>query len=363
MNLREIVTKFDIHGGNIKDIIPWGNGHINDTYRVIIDDTSSNSNDYILQRVNHEVFPNVKDVMENQIMVIDHVVANHFMNKGLFQPPIQRNNNDNNSENNKKSATQSYLYHNEEGWWRITEFALDYKSYDQADIDVAIKAGSTIGNMVVALSTFNPNKLHITIADFHNIHKRMDQLNQAWSNASSKRRQDAQNAMDRIQVNAHIFLEMYDTALSGELPLRVTHNDTKLNNLLFHKDIDIGKVIDLDTLMPGYIFFDIGDVLRSGMIDAAEDEVDLTKVTLNKEACDAFIKSFTSTAQSVLTQKEMTYIPMSGAYMSYMLSTRFLADYLNGDTYFKTHYDGHNLVRCLCQQRVCDVFREHYNLY
>lgn len=353
-SLSEIVSKFAIQG-KVKEIKPWGNGNINDTYRVINED--KNFPDYILQRVNDDVFTDVEKLMDNQMLVINHVVnsspkVGNGLADGIFQPPIQRLDND-------IEHKQSYLYHDEEGWWRMSEFALSYTSYDQVpDITVAKQAGTTIGHMVVALSTFHAQDLHETIPHFHNINKRMEQLNQAWEAAAKDIKDEAKDIMNQIQANAHFFQAMHDSATSGALPLRATHNDTKFNNLLFHPDNDIGKVIDLDTLMPGYSFFDIGDVLRSGMVLAAEDETDLTKVKLNKGACNAFIDAFVNTARSVLTQKEISYIPLSGAYMSFMLSTRFLADYLNGNVYFKTNYPRHNFDRACCQLKVSDVFRE-----
>jgi Ser/Thr protein kinase RdoA (MazF antagonist) len=353
-----IVATFDIQG-LIKEVIPWGNGHINCTYKVVNKD--QDAPDYILQRVNNEVFDDVEKLMENQKKVIQHVASKqnnhplHHLSNKIFQSSIPRRKVD--SENNNNSY--SYLYRNEDGWWRMSEFADGYTSYDLApNENVASQAGTTIGCMVLALSNFKGEDLHITIPDFHNIRHRMEQLDMAWSGAKSERRGEAGNIMTEIEMFAPAFLDMYDAAVSGALPLRATHNDTKFNNLLLDEGKDVGIVVDLDTLMPGYSFFDTGDALRSGMIAAQEDESDLTKVTLNKEAYDAFVNAFLETAKSVLTPKEVEFIPMSGGYMSFMLAVRFLTDYLNGDVYFPTSYTKHNLIRARCQLKVSTLFRE-----
>ena len=363
----DIVSKFIIQG-SVKEVIPWGNGNINDTYRVI--NQESHAPDYILQRVNENVFHNVEQLMENQMKVIHHVSSlaskgscdvsiQDSSNNNIFQPPIQRKK-DLNHQEGKKTEKTCYLYKNEKGWWRVSQFALNYQSYEQApNVKVAKQAGGTIGSMILALSTFQVETLFITIPDFHNIHKRMEQLNDACSsNTAGERTDAAQNIMLKLKTNAPIFLDMYDNALSGAVPLRATHNDTKFNNMLFHPEKNVGIVIDLDTFMPGYSFFDIGDAVRSGMISADEDEPDLEKVKLNKETYHAFLDAFVTTAKSVLTPKEISYLPYAGAYMSFVLGVRFLTDYLNGDIYFKTKYPTHNLVRARCQFKVCDVFLE-----
>lgn len=346
MNLREITSKFNIQG-LVKEIIPWGNGHINDTFRVITDDGDG---DYLLQRVNDNVFKQVKNLMYNQEAVIAYTQENNF--DGIFQSNLT-------VKDALDDKCGDYLYHNDEGWWRMSEFAAGYDAYDlMPNANIARKAGATIGHMLISLSDFDAKKLHITIPDFHNIHHRMNQLNEAWSGTSKLRKEEGQELMERINKQAIDFIGMYHSALSGELPLRATHNDTKLNNLLFHPEKDVGVVVDLDTLMPGYSFFDIGDVLRSGIISAAEDESDLSKVTLNYEAYSAFHEALVKTAKSVLTQKELEYIPLSGGYMSFVLSVRFLTDFFNMDKYFKTKYPNHNLVRAKCQMKVSDLFKE-----
>ena len=377
MDLRDVVSKFHVKG-SVREIIPWGNGHINDTFRVVVqaskDDNISaarNNNstqsitatetppDYILQRINDSIFLEVKKLMDNQDVVISFAQKNGFC--GIFQPNLRVKNVQIDDNNDGKSSGE-YLYRNDKGWWRMSEFASGYESYDlMPNTEIAHKAGCTIGCMILALSSFDANKLHVTIPDFHNIHHRMNQLNDAWSKTSNERKEDGKELMERIKTQAPRFIEMYNSALSGELPLRASHNDTKLNNLLLHPQKDVGVVVDLDTLMPGYSFFDIGDVLRSGIISAEEDERDLTKVTLNNEAYTAFHEALVRTAQSVLSPKEIEYIPLSGGYMAFVLAVRFLTDFYNFDRYFKTKYPDHNLVRAKCQLRVSDLFSELVN--
>ncbi len=335
-----IASKFDC--GQVKEVKEFGNGNINDTF--LVKTEGANAPDYILQRINETVFPKIDELMSNQEAVIRHGEG-----KTIFQPLVKL-----------VSGEGGYLFRDEEGqFFRMSVFADEHIGYDRCpNATVASQAGRTIGTMVVTLSDFNVENLHVTIPDFHNLKKRMEQLEQAKASGIKERIEGAEDLIKEIESIAPEFLRMYDAACSGALPLRASHNDTKFNNLLFHPHKDVGIVVDLDTLMPGYSFFDIGDVLRSGMVSAEEDEADLSKVELNKVAYNAFVDAFLEIAGSVLTEKEVEFIPSSGGFMSFMLAVRFLSDYMNGDKYFKTKYSNHNLIRARCQLKVCALFKE-----
>jgi len=343
VNVHDVIVNFQIQG-RVHDIIPWGNGHINDSYRVINEDEMSP--DYLLQRVNHLVFENVDGLMQNLQKVTDHIQA-----KDEFQVLVL---------NIIPTKEGEAYFNNPSGFWRMFEFVSDKKTYDRAEnAELAYKAGSTIGKFVVALSDFPVDELHLTIPDFHNIRFRIQQFEDALERGDSIRREEAEEEIKKVQALSKDYMDLYDFAISGEIPLRVTHNDTKFNNVLLSDVEDMGIVIDLDTIMPGYVFYDLGDGLRSGVIEADEDESDLSKVILNEAFYRAYMDGFLKASKSILTQKEIAILPKSGSYMAFIMAVRFLTDFLNGDVYYKTEYQEHNLVRARCQLKVCELFQEY----
>ena len=343
MSVHDVILHFQIQG-SVHDIIPWGNGHINDSYRVINEEEGVP--DYLLQRVNHQVFENVGGLMQNLQKVTDHIQA-----KEEFQDLVL---------NIIPTKNGEAYFNNPSGYWRMFEFVSNKKTFDRAEhAGLAYKAGSTIGKFVVALSDFPVDELHLTIPDFHNIRFRMQQFEDALVSGDSIRREGAEEEIKRVHALSTDFIEMYDFAISGAIPLRVTHNDTKFNNVLLSDVEEMGIVIDLDTIMPGYVFYDVGDGLRSGVIEADEDEPDLSKVIMNEAFYQVYMDGFLNASKSILTQEEITILPKSGSYMALIMAVRFLTDYLNGDVYYKTEYEEHNLVRARCQLKVCELFQEY----
>lgn len=340
--LEEVLANFQVKG-SIKEIIPWGNGHINDTYRVI--NSASDLPDYLLQRVNHQVFDNI-DGMMNNVSLISHFIKSQtaFDELLLGLIPTKKN---------------SSFFQNHSGYWRVFEFEKNKKSYDTPkNPELSYKAGFTYGTFLVALSDFPLDQLHNTIPKFHDIRYRIFQFEDSLKHGMEERINEVLPEIKIIQSLSKRYLDVIDLAVSGEIPLRVTHNDTKFNNVLLDDKNEYGIVIDLDTIMPGYIFFDVGDGLRSGSISANEDEQDLSKVTINEKVYHAFLNGYKDATVNIITDKELEILPKSGSYMAYIMAVRFLTDYINGDVYYKIKYPTHNLVRARCQLKVCELINE-----
>ncbi|MDZ7715721.1 MAG: aminoglycoside phosphotransferase family protein [Balneolaceae bacterium] len=247
-DLIEIVEKFQIFGVPEK-IEPFGGGHINKTYKVSTKE--SYEKNYLLQKINHKVFTDVDALMDNICKVTSHIKEKASSDhQGVLRiiPTLQGR----------------LFYKDADRYWRVFEFLGDACSYDKAETKKqAFEAAKMFGLFLKDLSDFSPRKLHITIQDFHNINVRLKQFNQALIEADSHRIEKAIDQVNMIEEYQKLAINLYQSADSGDLPLRVTHNDTKFNNVLLDKDEKGYAVIDLDTVMPGYVFFDVGDGVRS----------------------------------------------------------------------------------------------------
>lgn len=328
-NLKEILSKFDID----TNIEVYGNGHINDTY---LCETSPR---FILQKINTVVFKNPDHVMENIYNVTRHVrekikLAGGNPDRETLNVIPTRNN-------------EIYYKHEDGACFRMYKFVENSVSYDMADRPVILTyAGEAFGRFQKMLSDFPAEKLHETIIDFHNTPVRVNQLSQAMEQNLSGRRDLVRDEIDFAMKYGKYASAITDAMKTGEVKLRVTHNDTKLNNVLFDDKTDKGVcVIDLDTVMPGSVLYDFGDALRFGASSCAEDETDMEKIWFDLEKFEAFAKGFLSEVGECLTQKEIELLPLSALLMTYECGIRFLADHINGDTYFKVHRENHNLDR------------------
>lgn len=327
--LNEIFSRFNIKG----DICEYGNGHINDTYLVQI------APRYILQRINAKIFV-PEEVMANIEKVTAHLgkkiaaAGGDPLRETLTVIPTVDG--------------KSFYKADEQNYYRMYKFVEDSVSYDIAERPALLKsAGAAFGRFQRMLDDFPADALHETIVNFHHTPTRVDQLTAAIGKNAAGRKQEVEKEISFALAYAKKYASLITDALeSGEVPLRVTHNDTKLNNVLFDKDTEEGLcVIDLDTVMPGSLLYDFGDALRFGASSAAEDEKDLSKVWFDLEKFEAFASGFVPALADCLTEKEIALLPVSALIMTYECGIRFLADYLNGDTYFKIHYADQNLVR------------------
>lgn len=338
-SLKSLADNFDVPL-NIESIISIKSGHINKTYR--IKNSLPNQPDVLLQKVNQNVFGKVQHLMNNLVLVTRHIRSQEKY-RDLVARIIPTKQGD-------------YWLESEGDIWRMHTFIKNKKVYDVPhSVEICWKAGLTYGTFLKAVDEIPVSTIQTHIPDFHNIRFRLHQLDYAKKASGEDRLAKAESVLSQIEVYRKEMCSLYDDANSGGLPVRVLHNDTKLSNVLIGQS-DVGTVIDLDTIMPGFVFFDTGDALRSMAINAKEDEPDLDSITLNTDFYDAFVEGYLSVAGDLLTDREINSIGQSGAYMAYIMAVRFAADYLNGDVYYSTSYPNHNLVRASNQLKVCSLF-------
>ena len=321
---------------------PYGNGHINDTLRVTVH-TEDGDRRYILQRVNSYVFPKPVQVIEN-IEKVTAYLRDIIVNEG--------------GDAQRETLTlvetkdgKNYVIAEDGELWRMYLFIEDTKSVDLPDTTELFElSGRAFGKFQQQLGGFDASVLHETIVDFHNTPARYAQLQDAIArNAAGRLGMVGEEIAfcSKYEREVHTLL---DAMKAGEIPLRVTHNDTKLNNVLLDAESGEGVcVIDLDTVMPGLAAYDFGDSIRSGASTAAEDEQDLSKVDISLEMFKAFAEGFLAEAGAALNAREKELLPMGAKLMTLECGMRFLADHLNGDKYFKVHRQNHNLDRARTQ--------------
>ncbi len=336
ITLNEIMAQFDVSA----KVENYGNGHINDTY-------ISRPNEYILQRINTNIFKDAEGLMEN----IDNVTT--FLRKKI-------------AENGGNPARETMevirtkdgkLYYNCDGdCFRMYRFVENTITIEKAEDSTDMyRAGKGFGKFQGLLDDYPAETLHETIADFHNTVKRMENLENAISADKAGRAASVQKEIDFCRARADVARTVVDEMAKGTIPVRVTHNDTKINNILFDAVTrDAVCVIDLDTVMPGSALYDFGDALRIGASTAAEDETDLTKVHFDVENFKAFAKGYLEETATLLTKKEIELLAFSAKLLTFECGMRFLTDHIDGDTYFKIHRENHNLDRARNQFKLVE---------
>jgi len=324
-NIGEISKQFDM-GGDFVDAKPYGSGHINDTYRV----TCSNNGiqiSRILQRVNHSIFKDPVGMMENISRVTEHI-------------------------RKIPTCNGAGCYKDGEGnYWRMFDFIDGGITYDTLQSpEQTYMAAKMFGNFQAMLVDLEGGPLHETIVDFHNGPKRFRDFQQVLKADCCFRAATAKPEIDFILENSGILDVLTTLVETGQIPVLVTHNDTKINNVIIDKETGQGlSVIDLDTVMPGLSLYDFGDMIRSATSPADEDERDLSKVTMRMEMFEKLVSGFLSETKSFMTEAEISHLAFSGQMITFEQAVRFLGDYLAGDTYYKTARDGHNLDRTRTQ--------------
>ncbi|MGN0003170.1 MAG: phosphotransferase enzyme family protein [Sphingobacterium composti] len=336
--LKKVVSQFDI-SGEIFSIEKFGSGHINDTFRVSIKNANSS---YLLQRINHHIFPNIEGLMHNIKLVTEHL-------KLVMRGTV--------SDVNKHTLTiipcfDGKLYHQDSTgkYWRVFILLEDVKSYDIVETyQQAYSGGRAFGQFQKQLSTLDARKIVEVLPNFHNIDFRLNNLKKAIKKNKANRLDEVQDILAYIHSREDRMRTVLRMAESGELPLRITHNDTKFNNVLLDENDNVQCVIDLDTVMAGYVAYDFGDAIRTIINSAAEDEKDLSKVILNIPLFQAYTEGYLEEAVEFLTDKEIESLFFGVLLLPYMQAVRFLTDYIDGDLYYKIHYLEHNLVRTRAQ--------------
>ena len=349
INTHDIVSHFAIEG-SVADIRPLGNGLINDTYKVTTKEADAPA--YVLQRVNTTVFPDPDMLMGNIDAVTRHI------RKKLESANV--------TDIDRKvlhfiPADNGKLYHTEPdgGVWRLMVFIPNAKTYEAVTPEYSYFAGNAFGHFEDMLVDI-PEKLGEVIPDFHNMEFRMKQLREVIEkNPAGRVGEDAvKELLALIDKDAEEMCKAERMYREGKLPKRVCHCDTKVNNMMFDEEGHVLCVIDLDTVMPSFVFSDYGDFLRSAANTTAEDDPDMSHVAFNEEIYKAFTRGYLEGAR-FLTPVEVDNLPYAVALFPFMQSVRFLWDYLSGDHYWKCKYPEHNLDRARNQMRLYQCVREH----
>ena len=339
--LKQIVGHFAIDG-TVTGIRPLGNGLINDTFLVETDGPDN----YVLQRINQSIFQDVDLLQHNIDCVTRHI-------RGKLEAA---------GETDINRKVLRFLPDNETGksywsdgreWWRVSVFIRDAYTYEAVTPEYAGYAGVAFGRFEAMLADI-PDKLGETIPDFHNMELRARQLHEAVATDAAGRMADPEvrAIVEEVFSYEEEMCKAERMHREGILPKRICHCDTKVNNMLFDRDGNILCVIDLDTVMPSFVFSDFGDFLRTAANTGAEDDPDLSKVGFDMDIFNAFAKGYLSTAGEFLTPVERGNLPFAATLFPYMQAVRFLADYINGDTYYKIKYPEHNLVRTRAQWKL-----------
>lgn len=350
MQMQRILNNY-ILDGEVVSVDEYGNGHINKTYLIKTD----NSAKYILQQINTHVFKNPKHVMKNIELVTDFIRTSVALSN---QDPSRAA-----LEIVPTTNFCSYLK-TKETYWRCYKFITGAKTYEQIENPKQFyQVGKAVGRFQNQLKDFPIEKLEITIPDFHNTPVRFERFLEVANEDRLQRGLDVFNEVkfiwDRRQIMP-IIMELLD---SGQIPYRVTHNDTKLNNVMLDEETDEAIcVIDLDTVMPGSVLFDFGDAIRVGASTAAEDEVDLSKVKLDIELFTEFSRGFLEETKDILTIQEKKNLVNSAKIITLECGMRFLTDYLDGDNYFRIHRPKHNLERARTQFKLVSEIEKHTDI-
>lgn len=317
-------------------------GNINKTFKVYYF-RDGELKDYIFQVVNTYVFKEPIKLMENISSITEHI-RTKIKSTGTSAKRLVLH--------YSQTANGEYYYIDKDNrFWRCYRFIDDSVTFDKTEnLGILEESGKAFGEFQIYLSDYSAEKLFITIPHFHNTVNRYQMLKETIESDSENRRSNVQKEINDYLELEEIATKMYKMQKSGELKLRVTHNDTKCNNVLFDSvTLKHLCVIDLDTIMPGLAGFDFGDAIRFGANTSSEDEADLSKVSLNLEKFEAFTKGFMATGKDALTDVEIDTLALGAITMTVECGARFLTDYLDGDKYFKIDYPEHNLVRCRCQ--------------
>lgn len=364
--LNTILGNFAIEG-EISEIKPLGNGLINDTYKVT---TAGDAPDYVLQRINNAIFQDV-DMLQNNIEAVTSHIRKKLVEAGgndidrkvLRFIPL-------------KDSAKTYLEVDGK-FWRVSVFIPDAYTYETVNPEYSYCAGKAFGNFESMLSDLD-TELGETIPDFHNMELRMAQLIDAVENDCRCRIDEPEDGdgrepiaddpdhsdevvamLDDIDEHSEEMCKAERMYRDGQLPKRICHCDTKVNNMMFDKDGNVLCVIDLDTVMPSFVFSDFGDFLRTAANTAPEDEPDTSKISFNMDIFKSFARGYIESTKGFLTDVEKENLPYAACMFPFMQAVRFLADYLNGDTYFKTKYIDHNFVRARAQMALFHSAMDH----
>ena len=351
-DLKKIFSCFDAQGTFLSGQ-PFGPGHIHDTY--LVSTLGKECDDYILQRLNTGVFRDIPRLQENMERVTGHLRkrlsalgSSDIKRECLTLLP-------------DRATGRSFIIDDEGSYWRMFIFIADHQSYERVDSPrKAFEGGRMTGRFQALLSDLSGNPLHETIPDFHNIEKRLETFHKVMEQDPAGRVSSVRREIDEIMRREEEMKVIVRLGREGKIPLRITHNDTKFNNILFDHSGKALCLIDLDTVMPGYVHYDFGDAIRTATNRADEDSQDLTAVSFDIDIYRAYAEGYLSETSGTLTAKEIEYLPFAPGLLTYIMATRFLTDFIDGDNYYKIKYPMHNLQRTKVQLALLSDMEAQY---
>lgn len=316
----------------------FGPGHIHDTYRICT--AGKESDDYILQRLNTNVFRDIPRLQENMERVTAHlrqkiseIPGSDVKRECLTLMPAD-------------DTGKSFHVDENGNFWRMFIFISDHRSYERVDsYDRAFEGGRIIGRFQSMLADMPGEPLHETIPDFHNIARRLETFHRVIEKDPAGRVTSVIREIEEIVSREEEMKVIIRLGEEGKIPLRITHNDTKFNNILFDENDRALLIIDLDTVMPGYVHYDFGDAIRTATNRADEDSEDLSSVSMDIDIYRAYAEGYLKAARETLNETEIGHLAFSPKLLTYIMATRFLTDYIDGDNYYKIRYPQHNLQR------------------
>ncbi len=342
MELNTILEAFGIEGST--EII--AQGHIHRSYRVL--DSETKLARFLLQRINHHVFPDIELLQSNLSRLLDHLHRQHVKEEAADWVPLRLH----------RTLNGQTYWRDEHGYfWRIFGYLQDFLAYDRPPTLAHVqRGGRAFGQFLQLISSLPLEQFSETIPDFHSLSFRKQQLESALAHHPPQSKVE----LEAVQLAQSFLPKLWpieQARQKGTLPLRLTHNDTKFNNVLFSTSHLQHCIIDLDTVMPGLIHYDLGDALRTLAATCAEDEADLGKIGVNTLYIENFTTHFLDCIQSLSTE-EIDSLPISPALLSGIMGIRFLTDHLQGDQYYQVQFRGHNLQRARCQLQLMRLFWE-----
>lgn len=350
-DLREIYGLFKTEGTFLKGE-PFGSGHIHDTFRV--ETIEKDTDDYILQRLNNNVFRNIPELQDN----IERVTV-HLRNKLRLIP----------GSNLKREGLnlipsndgKSWIIDKDGNYWRVYIFISNHRSYNIVDNPaLAFQGGKAIGRFQAMLADMPGGPLFETIPNFHNIEKRLLTFNIKVAENPAGRVSAVSEEIRQVLIRAEEMKVILKLGAENLIPVRITHNDTKFNNILLDEHDLALCVIDLDTVMPGYVHYDFGDAIRTAANTATEDEKDLSKINIDIQLFKAWAEGYLSETVDTLNDTEKEYLAFAPILITYTIAVRFLTDYIDGDHYFKIHHEHHNLQRARAQLALVKSMEDQY---
>ncbi len=343
MNALNTIAAHFVNADQIDAILPLGNGLINDTYKIMM--KGEKGPKYVLQHINDKVFTDVEMLQRNIERVTDHIRRKY---EAAGVSDINRRV----LHFLKADTGKTYIKEGEE-YWRVMDFIADSVTQEAVTPQSAYDAGRSFGDFESLLADLK-EPIGEIIPNFHNIEFRLKQLDEAIAADPLGRMKDAevQDYVKKIKDLAYEMSLGERLYREGKLPKRICHCDTKVNNMLFDKEGNVLCIIDLDTIMPSFVFSDFGDFLRSAANTGAEDDPDLGNIHFNMDIYHAFLDGYLEGTKSFLTPIERENLPYAAKLFPYMQTVRFFADYINGDTYYKIQYPEHNMVRTRAQWRL-----------